>query len=275
MTLEPVRTSGAWLALREPADAAARSSELVEQLRTRLPADRTATVHDLGCGTGSMARWLVPRLSGPQHWVLHDRDPDLLAVAAEQPPSSAAEADAPVTTETRRRDVTRLGADELAGADLITASALLDVLTTVELDRLVAACAAAGCPVLVTLTVTGRVALAPADPLDDSVGQAFNAHQRRATPAGRLLGPDAVEAAGEAFVRRGMEVSTAPSPWRLGPGDDALLAKWFAGWVSAACEQRPELRTQAPAYRRRRRAEAAAGGLVATVDHTDLLAWPR
>ena len=34
---------------------------------------------------GSMGRWLAPLLAGPQHWVLHDRDPDLLDVAAAEP----------------------------------------------------------------------------------------------------------------------------------------------------------------------------------------------
>ena len=29
-----------------------------------------------------MGRWLAPLLPGPQHWVLHDRDADLLAVAS-------------------------------------------------------------------------------------------------------------------------------------------------------------------------------------------------
>ena len=48
-------------------------------VRARLPGDRPLVVHDLGSGTGSMARWLAPRLPGPQHWVLHDRDADLLA----------------------------------------------------------------------------------------------------------------------------------------------------------------------------------------------------
>ena len=52
-------------------------------------------VHDLGSGTGSMVRWLAPRLPGPQHWVLHDRDPDLLAAA----PRTSRRA---CTAETRR-----------------------------------------------------------------------------------------------------------------------------------------------------------------------------
>ena len=51
-------------------------------------------IHDLGCGTGAMGRWLAPLLPGPQHWVLHDRDPDLLDVAAADPPGPAADGSA-------------------------------------------------------------------------------------------------------------------------------------------------------------------------------------
>src|SRR5688572_7732032 len=71
-----------WLRLREPADAEARSAELAERLREHLPAGAPLVVHDLGGGTGGMGRWLAPRLRGPQHWVVHDRDADLLELAA-------------------------------------------------------------------------------------------------------------------------------------------------------------------------------------------------
>ena len=71
MTTGPVRASSEWLRLREPVDAAARASELVEKVRSCLPTHGGATIHDLGCGTGSMARWLAVRLPGPQHWVSH------------------------------------------------------------------------------------------------------------------------------------------------------------------------------------------------------------
>ena len=55
--------------------------------------------------------------------------------------------------------------------------------------------ACAGRPMLLALTVVGRVTLTPADPLDARIGAAFNAHQRR----GGLLGPDAVAAAVDAL----------------------------------------------------------------------------
>jgi hypothetical protein len=274
MTTEQVRVTPEWLTLREPADAAARAAELVEEIRSHLPADRGVAVHDLGSGTGSMARWLAVLLAGPQHWVLYDRDEELLAHAAANPPPGGADG-TPVTVEVRRRDITRLDAEELAGADLVTASALLDMMTAEELDRLLVTCAGAGCPVLFALTVTGHVELTPSDPFDRYVTDAFNAHQRRRSGGRRLLGPDAVDAAVDGFTRLGFDVVVRPSPWRLGAGQSALAAEWFMGWVDAACEQHPELSAVAPAYARRRLAEAAAGRLSVVVHHQDLLARPR
>jgi SAM-dependent methyltransferase len=274
MTTGQVRVSSEWLTLREPVDAASRALDLVEELRSFLPTDGGATVHDLGCGTGSMARWLAGQLTGPQHWVMYDRDAELLARAAADSPEEAADG-APVTIETRRRDITRLEPGELAGAALITASALLDMMTAEELERLVAICAAASCPVLITLSVTGRVDLIPADPFDRCVMESFNAHQRRITGARRLLGPDAVGFAVDGFTRMGIDVLVRPSPWRLGPAQAALATEWLTGWLAAAGEQRPELGAVALSYARRRLTEAAAGTLSVTVHHQDLLALPR
>jgi hypothetical protein len=273
VSVEAIRVSPSWLERREAADAAARAREFVDRLRRRGPAESGWTIHDLACGSGSMGRWLAPLLPGPQHWVLHDRDADLLAQAALDPPGPAADG-AAVSIETRVSDVTRLGPGELDGATLVTASALLDLLTADELARLVEACAGAGCPVLFALSVSGRVQLLPGDQLDARIRAAFNAHQRRTTPRGPLLGPDAVEAAVEGFRRLGAEVVVRPSPWRLGGADSDLAAEWLEGWVAAACEHDPDLAADADLYRRRRLREAEAGCLAVTVDHVDLLVLP-
>ena len=254
MMTGPVRASSEWLRLREAADAAARASELVEKVRSYLPTHGAAAIHDLGCGTGSMARSLAVRLPGPQHWVMYDRDDELLTLAAADPPDRASDG-TPVTMETRRRDITRMELVELAGAALITASALLDMMTAEELERLVATCAGADCPVLIALSVTGRVEITPAEPFDQSVTDAFNAHQRRTTSAGKLLGPDAVGAAVDGFTRLGLEVLLRPSPWRLGPGHAALAAAWFTGWLPGHASSDPSCgpmlrRTQDDASRR-------------------------
>jgi len=259
------RVSASWLHLREAADAAARATDLVTEVRRRVRGRKSLVIHDLGCGTGAASRWLAPRLTARQHWVMWDRDPLLLADAAAHPPKG-------VTVETRRRDITTLTAADLAGADLVTAAALVDLLTDDEVDAVAAACA--GVPTLVTLSVIGRVELTPADPLDARIGAAFNAHQRRMVGERRLLGPDAVTAMVDAFARRGVPTLLKCSPWRLGAAEPDLLSAWLSGWVDAACEQEPDLAEEATGYVRRRAAEIAAGRLVAEVHHLDLLALP-
>ncbi len=277
MTTLATGVSPAWLALRESADAAARATDLADEVaraladRIRATSTEPIVVHDLGCGSGAMGRWLAPRLPGPQHWILYDRDADLLAHAAAAAPATKASGPVAITVETRQRDITRLDDAELVNASLVTASALLDMLTVEELGRIVATCARAGCPALLALSVIGRVELEPADPLDDAITLAFNAHQRRLTERGRLLGPDAVRAALDAFRSAGAEVVTRPSTWRLGGNDTELLTEWFTGWVGAACEQQPQLVAAAGTYVRRRLDDVVAGRLRARVHHCDLL----
>jgi hypothetical protein len=262
-----VRVSSDWLRLREPADAEARSGELADRLARCLARAGALVIHDLGGGSGAMGRWLAPRLPGPQHWVVHDRDADLLELAATEAPGPAADG-VPVTVECRRSDVTRLTPGELADASLVTSSALLDLLTADELARMLVACA--GRPLLLTLTVVGRVTLTPEEPLDAPIGAAFNAHQRR---DGRL-GPDAVPVTALELGGAGAEVIVRPSHWRLDAAHADLAAEWLDGWVAAACEQEPGLAAEAPAYRDRRLEQAAAGELAVAVDHADMLVLP-
>ncbi|KPI11598.1 hypothetical protein OK074_2930 [Actinobacteria bacterium OK074] len=271
---EVPRYAPQWLRLREPADAAARAADLLDPLRIRL-ANRLGrgtdlVVHDLGCGTGSMGRWLAPLLDGAQHWVLHDRDPYLLHFATVGAPRAGADGSR-VTVATQRGDIGRLTADALTGADLVTASALLDVLTGEQIETFATAVVGAGCPALLTLSVIGRVELTPSHPLDAEISAAFDAHQRR----GELLGPDAVTTACEAFGRLGATVRVHPSPWRLGPAQAELTAEWLRGWVGAALEQRPELAERAQPYLKDRLAACAAGELRVVVGHSDVLVLPR
>ncbi|BCY07763.1 class I SAM-dependent methyltransferase [Actinoplanes sp. L3-i22] len=217
--------SADWLGLREPADADARSLELVGLL----PAP-VKVIRDLGCGTGSLGRWLAPRLPVPQFWILTDRDHDLLEIAADRMPEG-------VNVAIDERDVTALTRNDLTGADLVTCSALLDLLTAPEVDRLVEVCAQARTNALFTLSVTGRVRMTPADPRDAEVEDAFNAHQRRDAK----LGPDAPDYAARAFEKAGARVIVRESAWQLGPQRSDLTAEWLRGWVGAATEERPDL----------------------------------
>ena len=142
MSAAAVRVSPEWLVLREPADAAARSAELAERLGAHLPAAGRLVIHDLGGGSGAMGRWLAPRLPGPA--ALGGPRPRRGACWSLRSPTPRAAADgAAVTVEARRSDITRLAPDDLAGASLIAASALLDMLTADELARMLGACTGA------------------------------------------------------------------------------------------------------------------------------------
>ncbi|GIF07808.1 class I SAM-dependent methyltransferase [Actinoplanes siamensis] len=218
--------SADWLGLREPADTDARSLELAGLLPRPVK-----VIRDLGCGTGSLGRWLAPRLPVPQLWILTDRDHDLLEIAADRMPEG-------VNVAIDERDVTELTRDDLTGADLVTCSALLDLLTAAEVDRLVEVCAQARANALFTLSVTGRVRFTPADPRDGLIQDAFNEHQRRDAK----LGPDAPDHAAAAFERAGARVVVRDSAWQLGSRRPDLTAQWLRGWVGAAAEQRPDLR---------------------------------
>lgn len=265
-----ILVSAEWLTTREQADARSRSRRLA-RAAARL-VDAPLVVHDLGSGTGSMMRWLAPFLPGPQTWVLHDWNRELLAHAAS---TAAVDAGgAAVRVETSVEHAEHLGPDDLAGASLVTASALLDVLTRDELDAVVEACVASGAPAFFSLSVIGRVRLDPADPGDRVFEAAFNDHQRRVAEDRQLLGPDAATAAAESFRRAGWNVRVAGSAWRLGSADSALAAGWLEGWVGAAVEQRPALLEWGEEYLQRRMGQLARGELRVVVHHADLLAAP-
>jgi trans-aconitate methyltransferase len=257
--------SSTWLGLREPADAEARAADLVALLRPARP----MVIRDLGCGTGSLGRWLAPQLPGPQHWVLEDRDPALLDHAAATMARTAADG-SPITVETRLGDVTALTAADLRDTSLVTCSALLDLLTTDEVDTIAAALAATATSALLTLSVVGDVTFDPPDDLDEAVTGAFNDHQRRTVSGRRLLGPDAPAAAAAIFAKHGATVTTRPSPWRLGPDRSALAAEWLRGWAGAAAEERPDLPIDA--YMKRRLAAVESGQITIVVGHQDLYA---
>ncbi|MBN9152423.1 MAG: SAM-dependent methyltransferase [Microbacterium sp.] len=266
-----VPVASSWLALREAADARARSTTLAAKA-LRL-SRRPAVVHDLGGGTGAMARWLAPLIAGPQTWVVHDWNAALLDDAGAQAVTGAD--GRPIELRTRIGDLAQLSAADLAGASLVTGTALLDVLTGAEVAAIVRACVAVGAPALFPLNVTGRVDLDPVGAADRVVQEAFNDHQRRTTEGRTLLGPDAVDEIARLFSAHGWHVRTAESPWRLGVDDTRLIGEWLTGWLDAAVEQRPSLHEWAGEVLRRRAEQLARGRLRVVVHHRDVLAWPR
>ena len=220
-----------------------------------------------------MMRWLAPVLPGPQTWVLHDWNANLVERAANRVVPLDRER-RPVSVRARNGELAHLDPDDLDGASLVTASALLDVLTSEEIRAVARACVGVGCPVLLSLSVTGEVRLEPRDPRDDGFEAAFNAHQQRRVGGRRLVGPSGVALMRRLFLDAGWNVRPAATFWRLGDHDPRLLSQWFDGWFDAALEERADLRVDGAGYRALRTAQLRRGALSAVVVHTDLLAWP-
>ncbi len=270
---EFLEVSGDWLAVREPEDAAARSLNLALNA-AELLSDGPIVVHDLGSGTGSMMRWLAPVLPGPQTWFLHDWNADLIDQAIDRGRPCDRD-NGQISVLGRTGNLADLSPEDVAGGSLVTASALLDVLTKEEIHTIVGACVAAHTPALFSLSVTGGVRLNPRDELDTAFESAFNAHQLRHTNARRQSGRYGAKIARSRFEEAGWQVCQSTTLWRLDHRQPALLSEWFSGWVDAAVEQEPQLQGAADRYRQDRLAQIELGGLSAYVDHVDFLARPR
>ncbi|WP_431279234.1 SAM-dependent methyltransferase [Leifsonia poae] len=270
---EVLEVSSDWLAVREAEDARARARALAEAIPTLLPPG-PITVHDLGSGTGSMMRWLAPLLPGPQSWVLHDWNATLPRRALDGPRPLDRDG-VPVSIDLRVGELGSLEAADLAGASLVTASALLDVLTAHEAHAIVEACLAVGAPTLLSLSVTGEVELRPWDARDKHFRTAFNAHQRREVDGRQLLGRYGAPIVHGLFGHAGWHVRKARTTWHLTDREPDLLREWFEGWIDAAEEQDPQLQSDHAGYREHRQAQLDRGELSAVVYHLDLLAWPR
>ena len=246
-----------WLALREPADAAARSAALAASF-----APRAKRVVDLASGTGANVRYLAPRLPGVRRWLAVDRDPQLLAAAAWPAGANVA---------TLRLDLAR-ALDELPleKRDLVTASALLDLVSGSWLARLAARCAAAEADVLFALTYDGRIEWSPADAGDERVRELLNRHQLGDKGFGPALGPGAARAAVEVFEALGYEMRAKRSDWSLGPESGALQAALIDAWASAAAEIASGEAGALREWAKRRHAHVASGHSRLRVGHRDV-----
>jgi SAM-dependent methyltransferase len=252
-----------WLALREPADAVARAGALVEAFVSS--AGATLRIVDLGAGTGANLRYLAPRLGGAQDWLAVDSDPTLLGALAARP------APAGTRVRTLRLDLARdLEVLPLDRHDLVTAAALLDLVSATWLARLAARCAAVQADVLFALTYDGRIEWSPAEDGDARVRALVNAHQRTDKGFGPALGPAAAAEAERTFAGLGYRMRSARGDWRLGTESRALQAALVGGWVAAALEIAPREANVLEDWRRRRNMHLVNGTSRLRVGHLDL-----
>jgi hypothetical protein len=259
-----------WLAARVAADTAARAAtlstllpELINYLIKVGDHDGSVEIIDLGAGTGANQRWLAPRLPFRQRWIHLDHDP---VISRSQP--------LPNKTMIVDGSVDALG-QVLAGREgdrqLVTCSALLDVLTTAQLDTVCRALIDNQAPAVFSLTVTGALRVVPSDPADQLLLDAFNDHQRR----GGRAGPEATSLATTTLRAGGFTVRCQETSWRLTAASGrAFIDQVLQERLDAAVAQDPALAPAAASWLELRRAQLARGVLGIDLGHCDILALP-
>ena len=184
--------SAAWLELREPYDRRARNATVIEAVVAALAGRPSVTIADLACGTGSTFRALKPLITARQSWRLADNDLSLLARAPQSSPPDIHVTTIPI-------DLNRDLEAALDGpVDLVTTSALLDLISDEWLERLAVETAARRLPVYAALSYNGRIEMTPDDAVDKKIVAAMNKHQRTDKGFGPALGPEARTAGGRA-----------------------------------------------------------------------------
>ena len=163
----------------------------------------------------------------------------------------------------------------LEGADLVTTSAFLDLVSEDWASRLVDVLADRRTPFYAALSYDGRVEPEPAHPLDAAVTDLVNRHQRMDKGFGPALGPDAAERVGELLEKAGFYVTSARSDWICLPDEPMFQRELVDGWARAAEEtgglSGPDLRT----WKDFRFDAIATGTSRIRVGHVDLLAVPK
>jgi hypothetical protein len=256
-----------WLALREPYDRAARNPAVLEAVGAAFVGRRAVRIADLGCGTGSTMRAVAPLLPPRQIWRLVDNDIALLAAAAETTPATHEVTTAHIDLGD---DLGRAVADD---SDLVTTSALLDLVSAQWLERLVSILSISRRPLYAALSFDGRVDLTPACRGDAAIIAAVNRHQLTDKGFGPALGPQGGAAAIAALQADGFAIAQGASDWVFEPADEAIQLEMLAGWAGAASETgiAPEV---LDAWLGERRDHVAAGRSAMRVGHLDFFAAP-
>jgi len=288
--------SAEWLCLRERLDSESRATELaaiaIERLRKNRPRNSPIQVFDLGAGAGANIRYVAPMLPLSQDWLLVDQDPLILDAANRQTRDWAKSSGHWVIECDQRFTICApwfscsiknvcldlsTSLDRLAFSDeaLITASALLDLVSEAWLHALAHRAVAAGATVWFALTYDGRIQLRPVEPEDLEIRKLFNKHQLSDKGFGAALGPRAGRLCKKVFANLGYRTWSAPSHWHLGPAQHELQRALLDGWFNAACEIAPEKKRRLQRWRDRRYSHITSGRSEMLVGHVDIVGYPR
>lgn len=280
-----------WLAMREPFDHAARNRAVLGRVAAWARGRDPITITDLGCGTGANFRFLAPRLPPcRQRWLLIDHDPRLLEAAvtvtrrwARERGFRVAERDDGLDLSIRDRRWSigcccRSLVDEddpvaYDGTDLVTASALLDLVSAGWFDRAISLIWQAGAAQYWTLTYDGRTVWSPSAPEDGRILDLFNRHQLGNKGFGPALGPGAA-ARLAATASTEQRARCGPSDWTVGPDAASFQLAVVEGIARAATEAASGAGPEIRRWLETRRTAVAQGRSRLTVGHRDAFLPP-
>lgn len=258
-----------WLSLREPYDARARNREVRDAVAKAFAGRHSLSIVDLACGTGATLRALAEHLPPRQHWTLVDNDLGLLARAAQASHPRA-------TVRTMAIDLVRDLEEALDGSvDLITTSALLDLVSEPWLERLVIELAARKLPFYAALTYDGRIELEPALPSDNAIIAAVGVYQHRDQGFGPALGPDAGSRIALRLKGVGYVVTQGMADWLLGSQDRDIQGQVLDNWAGAARKSGRLAPSEIDAWHTQRRGAVAGGESTIRIGHVDVFADPK
>ena len=241
--------SSSWLDIREGADARARNADLVTSLSAYVNELEEIHLIDLGAGTGGLFRYLAPRLGGHQTWRLVDYSSSLLEQVETRLTRWAGQHELIVRSKSgtwyasslvRKYCVDTEIWDFGSGfanfptdpsADVITASAFIDLVSLSWIEQLVAFCKKAQTSFYGCLTYNGIIEWNPGHSCDGEFLQLLNNDQRRDKGMGLALGPDAFQVINNSFMSSGFVVRTGSSPWILDSKDCQLQRALLLQWV--------------------------------------------
>lgn len=258
-----------WLTLRESYDQRARNPQVLAAVISLLKSKSEVRLVDLACGAGSTLRTLGPHLPARQHWDLVDNDPRLLDAAYSGNASENVRLNA-VQLDLNKEFEAALEQP----SDLVTISALLDLVSEPWLERFARHAAARALPVYASLTYDGRIELSPSDPADAVVTGAVNAHQLTDKGFGPALGPSGAVVAISRFEALGYSVLQGESDWVIGAADREIQIELLDGWASAAREMASLPSREIDDWLARRKAVVDRRASTMRVGHVDFLAMP-
>jgi len=283
--------SESWLALREPADHLARNKTIDKQLFAWFAQQESHSILELGAGTGSNLRYLMPQLGRAQNWRLLDNDaalfarlPELLRSWAEangarfsgnDTQCKIEHADYSATVEWQVVDLaTQLETLSMDNVKLVTAAALLDLASASWLDKVAALVSMHRCACLFTLNYNGEIQWQPEADTDRHVTALLNKHQLMDKGFGPALGPEAGHYLKQALQRLGRNVVTGDSDWVIEPQTTELQMAIIEGWTPAALETDNHAADSIRQWHAVRENAINKGLSTLLVGHTDVLSLP-